>query len=157
MKLQHDTHYITKSLDVRYITTDNVYKSHLWSKHSLYNPNNIDSTVAVSDYGTTYYFHSLSKDIILNSALCLQRYDEDFILLQNFEFVNYYGDKLISTVTKQDYNFTFLADKDSKQGCIRVKGENLNIHEFPILALITEDSCTIKDKLNNLIRCIQWT
>ena len=154
MKLQHYTHYITKSLDVRYVVEDKVSKN-FWSKHSLYNPNNIDNTEEVSEYGITYDFHSLSKDIILNSALCLQRDDEDFILLQNFEFVNYYGDKLISTVIKSDYGFTFLADKDSKQGCIRAKGENLNIHEFPILALITEDSCTIKDKLNNLIRCLQ--
>ena len=155
MKLQHDTHYITKSLDVRYITTDNVSKSHLLSKHSLYNPNNIDSTVAVSEYGSLYNFNPVDKDILLNSALCLQRDDEDFILLQNFEFVNYYGDKLISTVIKSSYDFTFLSDKDAKQGCIRVKGDNLNIHEFPILALITEDSCTIRDKLNNLYRCIR--
>ena len=70
MKLQHDTHYITKSLDVRYITTDNVYKSHLWSKHSLYNPNNIDSTVAVSEYG-------LDTDIVTDIPLLLKRETKD--------------------------------------------------------------------------------
>lgn len=157
MKLQDDTHYLTRSLDVRYVVEDKVSKN-FWSKHSLYNPNNIDNTEEVSEYGKPYdVFIPIDQDIIPSSALCIQRDDEDFILLQNFEFVNYYGDNLISTVTKQDYNFTFLAYKDSKQGCIRVKGGDLDVHGFPILALITEDSCTIKIKLFNLIRCIQWT
>lgn len=157
MKLQHDTHYLNRKLDVRYVVKDKVSPNHFWSKHSLYNPNNVDNTEEVSEYGITYDFHSSSKDIISNSALCIQRDDENFILLQNFEFVNYCEDKLISTLTKQDYNFTFLADKDAKQGCIRVvKYGDLNIHEFPMIAAFTEDSCTIEDKLNNLYGCLKW-
>ena len=155
MKLQHDTHYLTRSLDVRYVVEDKVSKN-FWSKHSLCNPNNIESTQGVSEYGIRNDISPIGQDIILNSALCTQRDDEDFILLQNFEFVNYYGDILISTATKSYDDFTFLSDKDSKQGCIRVRGENLNIHEFPILALITEDSRTIKDKLNDLYGCLKW-
>ena len=157
MKLQDYTHYLTALLDVRYVVANKISNNLFWSKHSLYNPNNIESTQGVSEYGIRNDISPICQDIILNSALCTQRDDEDYILLQNFEFVNYYGDILIQKATESDYGFTFLADKDTKQGCIRVKGENLNIHEFPILALITKDSCTIKDKLNNLIRCIQWT
>ena len=155
MKLQDDTHYLTALLDVRYIVANKISNNLFWSKHSLYNPNNIDNTEEVSEYGIRNDISPIGQDIILNSALCIQRDDEDYILLQNFEFVNYYKDILIQKATELDYGFRFIADKDTKQGCIRVKGENLNIHEFPILALITEDSCTIKDKLNNLIRCIQ--
>ena len=69
---------------------------------------------------------------------------EDFILLQNFEFVNYYVDQLISTVTRSNNDFTFLSDKDSKQGCIRVKGNNIDIHEFPMIATFYDNNETIK-------------
>ena len=62
-------------------------------------PSNIDNTEEVSDHGTTYYFNQ-NKDIDPRSAICTTRSDEDFILLQNFEFVNYYGDQIISTVYK---------------------------------------------------------
>ena len=154
MKLKHDTHHLTSKLDVRYVVEDKISQK-FWSKHSLYNPNHINNIEEVSEYGLLYNFTTISKDILLNSALCIQRDDEDFILLQNFEFVNYYGDKLISTATKSNYDFIFLSDKDTKQGCIRVKGEDLKIHEFPMLALITENSCTIKDKLNNLYECLK--
>ena len=157
MKLQDDTHYLTASLDVRYIITNKISNNLFWSKHSLYNPNNIESTQGVSEYGIRNDISPIGQDIILNSALCAQRDDEHYILLQNFEFVNYYGDILIQKATESDFGFTFLTNKDAKQGCIRARRENLNIHEFPMLASITEDSCTIKDKLNNLIRCIRWT
>ena len=129
MKLQHDTHYLTRSLDVRYVVEDKVSKN-FWSKHSLYNPNNINNTKEVSEYGIPYdVFIPIGQDIIPNSALCTTRDDKDFILLQNFEFVNYYGDQLISTAKDISDDFTFLSDKNTKQGCIRVKGENLNINE----------------------------
>ena len=154
MKLKDDTHYLTGLLDVRYVVKYKV-SPNFWSKHSLYNQNNIENTEEVSEYGTIFNFKKINQDIIINSALCIRRDDEDFILLQNFEFVNYYADKLISTATKSNYDFRFLSDKDAKQGCIRVKGEKSNIHEFPILALTTEDSCTIKDKLNNLYGCLR--
>ena len=36
MKLQHDTHYITKSLDVRYITTDNKYQTTYFGQNTVY-------------------------------------------------------------------------------------------------------------------------
>lgn len=154
MKLKDDTHYLTGLLDVRYVVKDKV-SPNFWSKHSLYNQNNIENTEEVSKYGTIFNFKKINQDIIVNSALCIRRDDEDFILLQNFEFVNYYGDQLISTVTLTDNDFRFLSDKNAKQGCIRVKGEKSNIHEFPILALTTDVSCTIKYKLDNLMRCIQ--
>ena len=154
MKLKHDTHYLTGLLDVRYVVKDKV-SPNFWSTHSLYNTNNIENTEEVSEYGTIFNFKKINQDIIINSALCIRRDDEDFILLQNFEFVNYYSDQLISTVTLTDNDFKFLSDKDAKQGCIRVKGEKSNIHEFPILALTTEDSCTIKNKLNNLYGCLR--
>ena len=154
MKLQHDTQYLTRSLDVRYVVEDKVSKN-FWSKHSLYNQNNIDNTEEVSDYGLLYNFTPINQDIIINSALCLQRDDEDFILLQNFEFVNYYGDKLISTIIKSYDDFTFLSDKDSKQGCIRVRGKNLDIHEFPMIAVFCDANERIKIKLDNLYGCIR--
>lgn len=155
MKLQHDTHYLTRSLDIRYVVEDKVSKN-FWSKHSLYNPDNIDSTKEVSEYGIPYdVLIPMDQDIIPNSAICTTRDNEDFILLQNFEFVNYYGDKLISTATKSDYNFTFTSDKDSKQGCIRVRGKNLDIHEFPMIAVFCDANKRIKIKLNNLYGCIR--
>ena len=155
MKLQHDTHYLTSKLDVRHVVADKVSQN-FWSKHSLYNPNNIDNTEEVSEYGT-YDFHTRSKDILADSALCIQRDDEDFILLQNFEFVNYYSDYFIKTAKDIIDDFKFLSDKNTKQGCIRVRVSGIDhIEEFPILALTTDVSCTIKDKLDNLIRCIQW-
>lgn len=155
MKLQHDTHYITKSLDVRYVVKDSKSSSFL-SKHSLYNPNNIDNTEAISDYGTSFSSISTSKDILPGSALCIKRNDEDFILLQNFEFVNYYSDYLVETATNISDRFRFLSDNNTKQGCIKVRvhGTVYDIINFPILALITYSSCTIKDKLDNLIRCL---
>ena len=157
MKLQHDTHYLTRSLDVRYVVEDKVSKN-FWSKHSLYNPNNIDNTEEVSEYGIPYdLFIPIEQDIIPNSALCTTRDDEHFILLQNFEFVIYYLDQLISTAYKSDYNFTFLSDKDSKQGCISAKGKNLDMHEFPMIAVFNDANETIRDKLNNLYGCLIWT
>ena len=155
MKLQDDTHYLTRKLDVRYVVADKVSKNFL-SKHSLYNPNNIDNTEEVSEYGTTYSFDpTIDRDIIDNSAICTTRSDKDFILLQNFEFVDYYEDQLISTVYKSDGNFAFLSDPNSKQGCIRVKGNNLDIHQFPMIAVFYDDSERIKDKLNNLYGCLR--
>lgn len=155
MKLQHDTHYLTRSLDVRYVIEDKVLKN-FWSKHSLYNPNNIDNTKEVSECGTTYYFYTRDNDIILNSALCIQREKEDFILLQNFEFVNYYANELISTVIRSNDSFAFLSDKNSKQGCIRVKKYNLDINEFPVIAVFYDKNKRIRNKLNNLYGCLKW-
>lgn len=156
MKLQNDTHYLTSKLDVRYLVEDKVSSNFFWSKHSLYNPNNVDNTEGVSEYGSTYSCNK-NKDINPYSALCIQRDDEDFILLQNFEFVNYYSDYFIKTAKDIIDDFTFLSNKNTKQGCTRARSsETVNIEEFPILALTTDVSCTIKDKLDNLIRCIQW-
>ena len=154
MKLQHDTHYLTSTLDVRYVVADKISQN-FWSKHSLYNPRNIDNTEGISEYGSTYSCNK-NKDIDPYSGLCIQRDYEKFILLQNFEFVNYYGDQLISTAKDISDDFTFLSDKNTKQGCIRVR-ERGTIHteEFPILALTTNVSCTIKNKLDNLMRRIQ--
>ena len=155
MKLQNDTHYLTSKLDVRYVVEDKVSSNFFWSKHSLYSPNNIDNTEEVSEYGSTYSCNK-NKDIIADSALCIQRDDEDFILLQNFEFVNYYSDYFIKTAKDIIDDFKFLSYKNTKQGCIRVRVSGIDhIEEFPILALTTDVSCTIKDKLYNLIRCIQ--
>ena len=148
MKLQHDTHYITKSLDVRYITTDNVYKSHLWSKHSLYNPNNIDSTVAVSEYG-------LDTDIVTDIPLSIKRENEDYIILQNFEIIDYYNDPLIKTAKEISNYFYFSSYLDSNPGCILATG-NTSKEYFPILALFNIKENTLANKLNNLIRCLQW-
>lgn len=154
MKLQHDTHYLTSTLDVRYVVADRISQN-FWSKHSLYNPNNIDNTEEIADHGTTYG-SSADHDIFADSELCIQRDNEKFILLQNFEFVNYYGDQLISTAKDISDDFTFLSNKNTKQGCIKARENGTdNIEEFPILALITDVSCTIKNKLDNLMRCIQ--
>lgn len=148
MKLQHDTHYITKSLDVRYITTDNVYKSHLWSKHSLYNPNNIDSTVAVSEYG-------LDTDIVTDIPLLLKRETKGYIILQNFEIIDYYDNCLIKTAKEISNDFYFSSYSYSKPGCIFATC-NTSKEDFPILALFRKKDNTLANKLNNLIRCLQW-
>lgn len=149
MKLQHNTHYITKSLDVRYITTDNVYKSHLWSKHSLYNPNNIDSTVSVSEYG-------LHTDIVTDIPLSLKRETKDYIILQNFEIIDYHDNSLIKTakeISDAD-DFYFSSYLDSKPGCI-LATINGSKEYFPILALFRKKDNTLINKLSNLIRCLQ--
>lgn len=148
MKLQHDTHYITKSLDVRYITTDNVSKSHLLSKHSLYNPNNIDSTVAVSEYG-------LHTDIVTDIPLSIKRETEGYIILQNFEIIDYYGNSLIKTVKEVSNYLKFSSFLVSKSGCIVAIGSTSNKY-FPILALFYKKDNTLANKLGNLIRCLQW-
>ena len=148
MKLQHDTHYITKSLDVRYITTDNISKSHLWSKHSLYNPNNIDSTVAVSEYG-------LHTDIVTDIPLSLKRETKGYIILQNFEIIDYYDNSLIKTAKEISDDFYFSSYLDSIPGCILATG-NTSKEYFPILALFNIKENTLANKLNNLIRCLQW-
>lgn len=148
MKLQHDTHYITKSLDVRYITTDNVYKSHLWSKHSLYNPNNIDSTVAVSEYG-------LDTDIVTDIPLLLKRETKGYMILQNFEIIDYYDNSLIKTAKEISDDFYFSSYLDSKPGCIFATG-SISKEYFPILALFHKKDNTLANKLSNLIRCLQW-
>ena len=148
MKLQHDTHYITKSLDVRYITTDNVYKSHLWSKHSLYNPNNIDSTVAVSEYG-------LDTDIVTDIPLLLKRETKGYIILQNFEIIDYYDNSLIKTAKEISDDFYFSSFLVSNPGCIVATG-NTPKEYFPILALFNTKDNTLENKLNNLIMCLQW-
>lgn len=154
MKLQHDKHYLTSKLDVRYVVADKISQN-FWSKHSLYNPRNIDNTEEISEYGSTYSCNK-NKDIDPYSGLCIQRDYEKFILLQNFEFVNYYGDQLISTAKDISDDFTFLSDKNTKQGCIRARENGTdNIEEFPVLALTTDVLCTIKNKLDNLMRCIQ--
>ena len=147
MKLQHDTHYITKSLDVRYITTDNVSKSNLLSKHSLYNPNNIDSTVAVSEYG-------LHTDIVTDIPLSIKRETKDCIILQNFEIISYYGDYLIKTAKEIFNDFYFSSFLVSNQGCIVAMGST-STEYFPILALFYKKDNTLSNKLNNLIRCLQ--
>ena len=147
MKLQHDTHYITKSLDVRYITTDNVYKSHLWSKHSLYNPNNIDSTVAVSEYG-------LDTDIVTDIPLLLKRETKDYIILQNFEIIDYYDNSLIKTAKEIFNDFYFSSLLVSNPGCIVATGSTSKEY-FPILALFYKKDNTLANKLGNLIRCLQ--
>ena len=149
MKLQHDTHYITKSLDVRYITTDNISKSHLLSKHSLYNPNNIDSTVAVSEYG-------LHTDIVTDIPLSLKRETKDYIILQNFEIIDYYDNSLIKTAKEISDDFYFSSYLDSTPaGCILAIG-NTSKEDFPILALFNKKENTLANKLSNLIRCLQW-
>ena len=148
MKLQHDTHYITKSLDVRYITTDNVYKSHLWSKHSLYNPNNIDSTVAVSEYG-------LDTDIVTDIPLLLKRETKDYIISQNFEIIDYYDNSLIKTAKEIFNDFYFSSFLASNPGCIAAMVSTSKEY-FPILALFHKKDNTLANKLNNLIRCQQW-
>ena len=147
MKLQHDTHYITKSLDVRYITTDNVYKSHLLSKHSLYNPNNIDSTVSVSEYG-------LDTDIVTDIPLLLKRENKDYIILQNFEIINYHTDSLIKTAKEIFNDFYFSSFLASNPECI-VAMESTSKEYFPILALFYKKDNTLANKLGNLIRCLQ--
>ena len=148
MKLQHDTHYITKSLDVRYITTDNISKSHLWSKHSIYNPNNIDSTVAVSEYG-------LHTDIVTDIPLSLKRETKDCIILQNFEIIYYHDNCLIKTAKEISNEFSFFSSYlDSKPGCILAIG-NTSKEYFPILALFHKKDNTLANKLSNLIRCLQ--
>ena len=147
MKLQHDTHYITKSLDVRYITTDNISKSHLLSKHSLYNPNNIDSTVAVSEYG-------LHTDIVTDIPLSLKRETKDYIILQNFEIIDYYDNSLIKTAKEIFNDFYFSSYLDSIPGCILATG-NTSKEYFPILALFRKKDNTLANKLSNLIRCLQ--
>ena len=148
MKLQHDTHYITKSLDVRYITTDKVYKSYLWWKHSLYNPNNIDSRVTVSKYG-------LDTDIVTDIPLLLKRENKDYIILQNFEIIDYYDNFLIKTAKEISNDFYFSSYLDSKPGCI-VATINGSKEYFPILALFYKKDNTLENKLGNLIRCLQW-
>ena len=148
MKLQHDTHYITKSLDVRYITTDNVYKSHLWSKHSLYNPNNIDSTVSVSEYG-------LDTDIVTDIPLSIKRETKGYIILQNFEIIDYYDNSLIKTAKEISDDFYFSSFLVSNPGCIVAMGSTSKEY-FPILALFSKKDNTLANKLNNLIRCLQW-
>ena len=147
MKLQHDTHYITKSLDVRYITTDNVSKSHLLSKHSLYNPNNIDSTVSVSEYG-------LDTDIVTDIPLSIKRENKGYIILQNFEIISYYSDCLIKTAKEISNDFYFSSYLDSKPGCIfaTINGSK---EYFPIIALFHKKENTLANKFNNLIRCLQ--
>ena len=148
MKLQHDTHYITKSLDVRYITTDNISKSHLWSKHSLYNPNNIDSTVSVSEYG-------LDTDIVTDIPLLLKRETKDYIILQNFEIIDYYDNSLIKTAKEIFNDFYFSSYLDSKPGYIFATGSTSKEY-FPILALFYKKDNPLINKLSNLIRCLQW-
>ena len=148
MKLQHDTHYITKSLDVRYVVEDKVSKSHLLSKHSLYNPNNIDSTVAVSEYG-------LHTDIVTDIPLSLKRETKDYIILQNFEIVNYHDNCLIKTAKEISNDFSFSSYLDSKPGCIFATIDGSKEY-FPILALFHKKDNTLANKLNNLIRCLQW-
>ena len=156
MTVQHDTHYLTNKLDVRYVIIDQ--ERNRLSKHSLYNPFNIDNTEEISPKGRTYQPYEDSLDLIPNSALCVKRNNEDFILLQNFEFINYYGEILIETTKKSNDIFIFLSDINTKQGCIKTRAiETINdIEEFPILALTTDLSCTIMNKLNNLIRCLKW-
>ena len=147
MKLQHDTHYITKSLDVRYITTDNAYKSHLWSKHSLYNPNNIDSTVAVSEYG-------LHTDIVTDIPLSIKREKKGYIILQNFEIIDYYDNSLIKTAKEISNDFYFSSFLVSSPGCI-VAMDSTSKEYFPILALFYKKDNTSANKLRRLIRCLQ--
>ena len=99
MKLQHNTHYLTRSLDVRYVVEDKVFKN-FWSKHSLYNPNNIDNTEEVSEYG-------LDTDIVTDIPLLLKRENKDYIILQNFEIINYHNNSLIKTAKEIFNDFIF--------------------------------------------------
>ena len=154
MKLQHDTHYLTKTLDVRYVVADRV-SSNFWSKHSLYNPNNIENTEEVSEYGLKYCNHAVNTDIVTDVPLLLEREDKDYIVLQNFEIINYYGDSLIKTAKEVSNGFEFSSILDSKPGCI-VALSSTSREYFPILALFYRKDNTLSYKLNNLIRCLQW-
>ena len=147
MKLQHDTHYLTRSLDVRYVVEDKVFKN-FWSKHSLYNPNNIDSTVLLSEYG-------LDTDIVTDIPLLLKRENKDYIILQNFEIIDYHDNSLIKTAKEIFNDFYFSSYLDSKPGCIFVT-INGSKEYFPILALFNIKDNTLANKLSNLIRCLQW-
>ena len=147
MKLQHDTHYLTRSLDVRYVVEDKVFKN-FWSKHSLYNPNNIDSTVLLSEYG-------LDTDIVTDIPLLLKRENKDYIILQNFEIINYHTDSLIKTAKEIFNDFYFSSFLVSNPGCI-VAMESTSKEYFPILALFYKKDNTLANKLGNLIRCLQW-
>lgn len=158
MILQHDTHYPTKKLDIRYVVKD--LSQTLWSKHSLYNPDNIENTEEVSEHGTTYNYQFADKDLIPEFPLSVKRHREDYILLQNFELVNFYADTLIETPKKTNCCFKFLSNA-SKKGCVRVVKSEApvgtilsNAFEFPMLAVLNNKHLT--NKLENLIRCLQW-
>ena len=147
MTLQHDTHYLTRSLDVRYVVEDKVSKN-FWSKHSLYNPNNIDNTEEVSEYG-------LDTDIVTDIPLLLKRENKDYIILQNFEIINYHNDSLIKTAKEIFNDFYFSSLLVSNPGCIAAM-ESTSKEYFPILALFYKKDNTLANKLGNLIRCLQW-
>ena len=147
MKLQDDTHYLTRSLDVRYIVEDKVFKN-FWSKHSLYNPNNIESTQGVSEYG-------LDTDIVTDIPLLLKRENKGYIILQNFEIIDYYNNSLIKTAKEIFNDFYFSSLLVSNPGCIVATGSTSKEY-FPILALFYKKDNTLANKLGNLIRCLQW-
>lgn len=150
MKIQTDSHYVNGSLDVRYIDTGEQQK--LVSKHSLYNPLNIENTITINESGEALYTFKDSDNIVLDSKLSLKRNDENFIILQNFEFVNYYVDKLFKTIYDIDKNYIFTSSSNVKDGCIEVKLEQ-DYYQSPILAIFYSED--IKIKIENLRECLR--
>ena len=150
MKIQTKSHYLNKKLDVRYIDTEKQQK--LVSKHSLYNPLNIKSIATIDEKGEALYKFDDSNDIVLDSKLSLKRNDENFIILQNFEFVNYYGDVLVKTIYDANTDYTFTSSTNVKDGCIESR-LGFDYYNFPMLSIF--DSDDIKIKRENLRECLR--
>jgi len=102
MRLQHDTHYLTRSLDVRYVVEDKISKN-FWSKHSLYNPNNIDNTKEVKALERAKQIEDIEsnlsqeeKDIemmiaeseVLNMGIRINRSSNSFMMLIKNKYMN---------------------------------------------------------------------
>jgi hypothetical protein len=150
MKIQVDSHYLNRSLDVRYIDIGKQQK--LVSKHSLYNPLNIKSIATIDKKGEALYKFDNSNDIVLDSKLSLKRNDENFIILQNFEFVNYYCDVLVKTIYDVNTDYIFTSSTNVKDGCIKARVE-FNYYNFPMLSIFESDD--IKIKIENLRECLR--
>lgn len=152
MKLQHDTHYLTRSLDVRYVVEDKV-SPNFWSKHSIYNPNNIDNTITINKSGEAKYRFGYPDNIVLGSDLYLERDADDYIILQNFEFINYFFDLLCISVNKISTDLVFLSGRQTLPGCIKAKNLAHETTEIPMIALIN-DNDTLWCKLKKLSDCL---
>lgn len=150
MEIQTKSHYLNKKLDVRYIDVGKQQK--LVSKHSLYNQLNIEDTITINESGIASYRLNDSDNIVLDSKLSLKRYDENFIILQNFEFVNYYGDVLVKTIYDANTDYTFTSSTNVKDGCIEARKEQ-KYYQFPMLAIFESDD--IKIKIENLRECLR--
>lgn len=150
MEIQTESHYLNRKLDVRYIDIEK--QQTLVSKHSLYNPLNIENTIAINKSGETLYRIKDYDNIVLDSKLSLKRDDENFIILQNFEFVNYYSDVLVRTVNNIYTYYTFTSSVDVKDGCIKTRIEQ-EYYQFPMLAIFDEEN--IKIKIENLRECLR--